>query len=57
MFVDGTEKGKVASEGMTVTVAPGKHKVIVTSKDGALYTRDVVLEPGRTVRVKPDFCE
>lgn len=57
MFVDGTEKGKVVPEGLTVTVAPGQHKVIVTSKNGALYTQDVVLEPGRTVRVKPDFCE
>lgn len=57
MFVDGTEKGKVVPEGLTVTVAPGKHKVIVTSKNGALYAQDVVLELGKTVQIKPNFCE
>ena len=57
IFVDGTEKGKVVPEGLTVTVAPGKHGVIVVSKNGVLYKQDVTLEPGKTVRVKPDFCE
>jgi len=57
MFVDGAEKGKVVSTGLTVAVAPGKHKVIVTSKSGSLYTQDVELEPGKTVQLKPKFCD
>lgn len=57
MFVDGSEKGKVATTGLTVTVSPGKHKIIVTSKSGGLYTQNIELEPGKTVRIKPNFCD
>lgn len=57
MFVDGAEKGKIAPTGLTVAVAPGAHKVIVTSKSGALFTLNVDLEPGKTVRIKPSFCD
>lgn len=57
LFVDGAGKGKVVSTGLTVPVAPGKHKIIVTSKSGSLYTQNVEIEPGRTVEIKPVFCE
>ena len=57
LFVDGAEKGKVVPTGLTVAVTPGAHKVIVTSKSGALYTKNVDLGPGKTVHLKPDFCD
>ena len=57
MFVDGAEKGKIIPTGLTVAVPPGKHRVIVTSKSGALHTQNVDLEPGKTVHIKPNFCD
>ncbi len=57
IFVDGAEKGKVVPTGLTVAVSPGKHKIIVTSKSGTLYTQDVNLEPGKTAHIKPNFCD
>lgn len=57
LFVDGQDKGKVASTGLSVTVTPGSHKVIVTSKGGDLFTQNVELEPGKTLRLKPNFCD
>ncbi len=57
LFVDGAEKGKVVPTGLTVAVTPGAHKVIVTSKSGALYTKNIDLGSGKTVHIKPDFCD
>lgn len=70
LFVDGMEKGKVElfekddekkkitiAKGLTVPVSPGKHKIIVTNKSGALYTQDVELNPGKTINIKPGFCD
>jgi hypothetical protein len=56
-LVGGVEKGKTISTGVTVAVSPGKHKVIVTSKSGELHTQNIVFEPGKTVHVKPKFCD
>ena len=57
LFVDGADKGKIVANGLTVTVSPGKHKIIATGKSGKLYTQNVELEPGKTGVVKPDFCD
>lgn len=57
MFVDGSEKGKVTTTGLTVPVSPGKHKIIVTSKSGGLYTQNIELVPGKTLSIKPNFCD
>ena len=57
LFVDGTDKGKVSQTELTVTVPAGKHKVIVTSKGGTLYTQNIELAPGKTVHIKPNFCD
>jgi hypothetical protein len=67
LFVDGAEKGKAQlgdagksktiAAGLTVAVSPGAHKIIVTSKSGSLYTQNVELEPGKTVHIKPNFCD
>ena len=57
MFVDGHDKGKAVSAKLTVAVSPGKHRVIVTSKGGDLFTQDVELQSGKTLRLKPNFCD
>lgn len=57
LFVDGTEKIKVVPTGLTVAVQPGAHKIIVTGKSGELYTKNVDLMPGKTVYIKPNFCD
>lgn len=57
LFVDGAEKGKVPPTGLTVTIPPGKHEIIVASKSGSLYTQNVDAEAGKTVSVKPVFCK
>ncbi|MDO8465931.1 MAG: adenylate/guanylate cyclase domain-containing protein [Gallionella sp.] len=71
LFVDGAEKGKSQlmggvvgavdknqsiSTGLTVPVSPDKHKVIVTGKGSKLHTQNVELDPGKTVHIKPNFC-
>ncbi len=56
IFVDGADKGKVVAAGLNVAVSPGKHKIIITSRSGDLYTENVVLEPGKTLRIRPGFC-
>ncbi|MDO8293549.1 MAG: adenylate/guanylate cyclase domain-containing protein [Gallionella sp.] len=57
LFVDGAEKIKVVPTGLTVAVTPGVHKIIVTGKSGALYTKNIDLMPGKTVYIKPNFCD
>jgi hypothetical protein len=56
LFVDGQDKGKVGSSALKVPVSSGKHKLIVTSKKGELHTQDIELSSGKTVQVRPDFC-
>lgn len=58
VFVDGTPKGKVASGSLTVTVSPAdKHTVIVSHPSGGIYTQNVELAAGKTLRIKPNFCD
>lgn len=56
LFVDGASKGKFAAGSMTVTIKPGKHKVILTHASFGLFTDDVNVEPGKTERIKPKVC-
>lgn len=57
LYVDGALKGKVTERRLTVEAPPGKHAVIVSSASGLLHKQDVDLMPGRTVQIKPDFCD
>lgn len=57
LFVDGTQKGKVSGRTLTVAVPPGKHTVIVSSASGALHTQKVEVEAGKTMHLKPNFCD
>jgi hypothetical protein len=56
VFVDGTLKGKIASGVLTVTVKPGKHKVILTHPGFGIFTEEVLVESGKTGRIKPKAC-
>lgn len=56
VFVDGTAKGKLASDAMTVTTKPGKHKVILTHPSFGIFTEEVSIEPGKTGRIRPKVC-
>lgn len=56
LFVDGASKGKFTAGSLTVTIKPGKHKVILTHASFGLFTDDVNVEPGKTERIKPKVC-
>lgn len=58
VFVDGSPKGKVSAGSLTVSVSPAtKHTVIVSHPSGGIYTQNVELAPGRTLRIRPGFCD
>jgi hypothetical protein len=57
VFVDGARKGRIGSKPLTITVQPGPHTVIVSHTNGGIYTQNVELNPGKTVHIKPSFCE
>jgi class 3 adenylate cyclase len=57
LFVDGALKGKVVEKGLTVAVPPGKHTVIVSSASGVLHTQSVEVMSGKTVHIRPKFCD
>lgn len=56
LFVDGANKGKFATGSLTVTVKPGKHKVILTHPSFGIFTDEVVTDAGKTDRLKPKVC-
>lgn len=57
VFVDGARKGRIGSKPLTVTVPPGTHTVIVSHTSGGIYTQTVELNSGKTVHIKPSFCD
>jgi len=57
VFVDGARKGRIGSKPLTITVPPGPHTVIVSHTSGGIYTQNVELTPGKTVHIKPNFCD
>ncbi|MDO8350038.1 MAG: PEGA domain-containing protein [Gallionella sp.] len=56
VFIDGAAKGVVDSGSLTVTVKPGKHKLIVNHPNFGVYSEDVDVGPGKTIRIKPKAC-
>ena len=56
VFMDGAAKGAVISASLTVTVKPGKHKLIVNHASFGVYSEDVDVAPGKTIRIKPKVC-
>lgn len=57
VFVDGARKGRIGSQSLTINVSPGLHTVIVSNANGGIYTQNVELVAGKTVHVRPSFCD
>ena len=56
LFLDGTPKGVMGSQAMVLTVRAGKHKIIITHPSFGVYSTDIDLEPGKTLRIRPKEC-
>jgi hypothetical protein len=58
VFVDGSQKGKITSGALKVTIpSASKHTVIVSHPAGGIYTQSVELAAGKTIRLRPNFCD
>lgn len=57
VFVDGARKGRIGSLSLTISVPPGLHTVIVSNTNGGIYTQNVELVAGKTVHIRPSFCD
>ena len=57
VFVDGARKGRISSQSLTISVSPGLHTVIVSNINGGIYTQNVELVAGKTVHIRPSFCD
>lgn len=56
IFVDGVRKGRISSGLLTVPIAPGKHTVIVSHPRAGVFSQDITIDAGKTVRLNPSFC-
>lgn len=57
VFVDGTYKGKLESNTLNVNISPGMHTVIVSNTAGVVHSQRIQIDSGKTVRLKPNFCQ
>jgi hypothetical protein len=57
VFVDGARKGRIGSKPLVVAVPPGPHTVIVSHTSGGIYTQNVEMNAGKSVHIKPSFCD
>ena len=57
VFVDGMQKGRAGSGVLTMAIPPGKHLVIVNHPSGNIYSQNVELELGKTLRIRPNICK
>jgi hypothetical protein len=57
VFVDGRKKGVISSGSLTFTLSPGKHQIGINDMTrGSIYSEEVVVQPGKTMTIKPNFC-
>jgi hypothetical protein len=56
VFLDGTRKGRISGSSLTIQAPPGSHTVIVSHPRG-VDSRSIVFEAGKTVHIKPNFCD
>jgi hypothetical protein len=56
VFLDGTRKGRISGSSLTIQAPPGSHAVIVSHPRG-IDSRSIVFEAGKTVHIKPNFCD
>ena len=56
LFLDGVAKGEVGPSAVTLVAKPGKHRVIITHPSFKVYSVEVELDPGKTIRLQPKEC-
>ena len=56
VFVDGAHKGKIGSVPLRIKALPGSHTVIVSHPKAGVFSKDIEIEPGKTMALNPDFC-
>ena len=56
VFLDGVRKGRISSFSLTIAIPPGRHTVIVSHPKAGVFSQDILIEAGKTVRLNPDFC-
>lgn len=57
VFVDGERKGRIDSKSLTINILPGTHTVIVSNANGGIFTQKIELISGKTVHIRPNFCD
>lgn len=57
VFVDSVRKGKIGATPLNVAISPGKHLLIVTNTNGAVHSQNIQVDSGKTLRIKPNFCD
>jgi hypothetical protein len=57
VFLDGFHKNAVSDGTLTLKTKPGKHKLIVSNPGSNVYSDELDLEAGKTVRIKPKVCQ
>ena len=56
VYVDGVRKDRIGSIPLTIKISPGKHTVIVSHSSAGVFSQDISIEAGKTVRLNPSFC-
>lgn len=56
VYVDGVRKDRIGSTPLTIKIPPGKHTVIVSHSSAGVFSQDISIEAGKTVRLNPGFC-
>jgi len=56
VFIDGIRKGRVGTSPLKISVAPGKHMMIVSNASKGIFTRSVEICSGKTLHIKPNRC-
>ncbi|HET7834000.1 MAG TPA: hypothetical protein VFK88_13640 [Gallionella sp.] len=57
VMVDGRKKGVISSGSLTFSLSPGKHQIGINDMTrGSIYSEEVVVQPGKTMTIKPNFC-
>lgn len=57
VLVDGRKKGVISSGSMTFSLPPGKHQIGINDMTrGSIYSEEVVVQAGKTITIKPNFC-
>ena len=56
LFLDGAAKGEVGPSAVTLIAKPGKHRIIITHPSFKVYSVEVELDPGKSVRLQPKVC-